>query len=249
MVQDLTEHKADQRVDFNNLFSQRLVKFCQEKQFWWRKSIFSIYTIANVPTYDFSQTGTDVNGNPLPGVLDWEQFIKAELWLNGQKMGELEPNFDIEDISDAQEQAPLYQGMPGQYCIEPGTLTTVRLMQCPDGAGYKAKFAYWQIPQPVDDSDNDTIPLIPVRYHHALVTGLKMDITGFLYGEKADLYAVAQAEYMDSVAKAVARPDISSEKKLQFIVQEEGVRSTVGDHAPGSYITDDDIISAGMPQV
>jgi hypothetical protein len=237
MVQDLTEHKADQRIDFNNLFNLRLSKFVQEKPFWWAKKIFKFTTEEGLATYDFTQDPIDVS--------DFESFIKVTLWLNGQKQGELEPNFEIEDVSDAQEDAANQAtwAPPAQYCIEPGTASTIRLMNCPDNA-YMVKAAYHACPQLADDYSDDAIPIVPAIYHHALVSGLKMDVTGFLYGEKSNLYTVAAADYQDGIAKAVSRQDFSAEKKLQFIVHEEGVRSTVGDKCPGSYISDDDIISS-----
>jgi hypothetical protein len=87
-------------------------------------------------------------------------------------------------------------------------------------------------------------------YHHALVSGLKMDVTGFLFGEKSDLYSVSQSEYQESVQKAIARQDISAAKKLQFIVREESVRSTVGGYgvAPGDQVFDTDVIESGFNQ-
>jgi hypothetical protein len=255
MVQDLTEHKADQRLDFNNLFNLRLTKFCQEKPFWWAKKVFSFSTQTGVPTYDFAQfTGG-------AGVFDFESFIKITLWQNGLKYGELEPNFDIEDIMDAQQSAvnPSTWGMPGQYCIEPGsavpippattvpTLTTLRLMNCPDQV-YQVSAAFHACPQLPDDDEDDAIPLVPAIYHHGLVAGLKMDVVAFLYGEKSNLYTVAAAEYQDSVMKAISRQDFSAEKKLQYIVHEEGVRSIVGNTSPGSYISDSDNIDGYQHQ-
>jgi hypothetical protein len=323
MVQDLTEHKADRKLDFDNLFNLRHAKFVQEKPFWWRKKILSFNTQAGVPTYDLANypvqggsiaitlaqynalsrqvqllfsdpvpdwcivgsrvtvnfsdtrfnTGTaktiaivapgnpnaivyyenlgeiDINAETNPGSVyqvadpvliasDVESFIKATLWQGGQKLGELEPNFDTESISDAQESVAT--GTPSSYCIEPGSLTVVRLMVTPDGA-YKFKASYWACPQPADDSSDDSIALVPPMYHHCLVSGLKMDVAGFLYGEKSNIFSVAAAEYQDGITKSMARNDFSAEKKLQFITHEEGVRSTVGTTYPGSYLDDHDV--------
>jgi hypothetical protein len=346
MVQDLTEHRADERLDFNNLFNLRLVKFIQEEPFWWRKKIFSFTTVAGIPTYDFNNfptpgltqaiidaqftAGTNgvllsfsgsvpgwlipgaqiaaslsdsrFNGGPWtvvsvtpgsPNVIgltvnlgsssiaqeavtgqvqqiyptslasDLESFLKVTLWLNGQKLGQMEPNFDIESIADAQQDALNSSTWcaPGTYCIEPDsqapippslalpTLTTMRLMNCPDQP-YLVVVSYMAVPQLPDDCDDDIIPLIPPMYHHALVSGLKMDVTGFLFGEKSDLYSVSQSEYQESVQKAIARQDISAAKKLQFIVREESVRSTVGGYgvAPGDQVFDTDVIESGFNQ-
>jgi hypothetical protein len=100
-------------------------------------------------------------------------------------------------------------------------------MPTPDQA-YKVKSSYWACPQPADDFSDGAIPLIPAMYHHGLVSGLKMDVTGFLYGEKSDLYEVAVKEYQESIEAAEARQDFSNKKMVQYIISDDAVASTPG---------------------
>lgn len=204
IIQDanqLTEGKAERRIDFERAYARRLQKFCQAKPFWWRKQTVS----KDIPS---GTREIDLHSD----IRDFEAFKLVELWSAGSKVSRLDPCFDDERISEMEESVT--SGLPDSYSVEiPLTLR----FPCATDKDYKLKAAYWAIPNPNSDDPTDAVALVPEIYHHALVSGLKMDFSGFLYGVKSDMYLVAKAEYEEAITLALARPDFSNRKGTQWI--------------------------------
>src|SRR5574337_1226594 len=91
-VKEWTEHKADEKINFERAFDRGLQKFCQSKTFWWRAKTYSYTATAGDTTKDLSDL-----------VRDFEAFISVTLWEGGTKVASLEPCFDPEAIIELQE--------------------------------------------------------------------------------------------------------------------------------------------------
>lgn len=207
----LTEGKAQKRINFERAYTRRLQKFCQAKPFWWRRRIYSFDAATGETTKDLSTA-----------VRDFEAMLVVELWQNGLRVRQLDPCFDMAQVFNMQE--GVSNGQPCTYTIEPGPGFVIRYNVQLD-ADYKIKFAYWAIPNPNTDNADEAVALVPAIYHHALVSGLKMDFSSFLYGVKSEMYLVSKAEYDEAVTLALARPDFSNSRHAQFISTEDAIQS------------------------
>jgi hypothetical protein len=217
-VDSLTERRASKQVDLNLLLNQRIQKFCQEKRFWWREKNATITTAAGDATYDLSDSATATDA------ADVEEIIRVILFNSASDMPVLSPIFDVETRMKALNDNT--QGTPTGWFIKPGAITTIQLTPVPD-ATYTLLVPYWAIPESIPtDAEDQTIPLIPVYLHHALVSGLKMDVFEFIFGPESQKYILARSEYSDGIDKAQAKNSWSQEKVVQFRSREDAVRST-----------------------
>jgi hypothetical protein len=217
-VNTLTENRASKLLDMNAMFNTRLQKFCQEKRYWWREQVASFTTVASTGTYDLASASY--------GEMDDLDEIVRVIVVNNAAAGdvtELTPIFD--PTTRLVESLKTGTGKPSAFCIEKNTIRTLRLSPIPDGA-YTVQVIYWAIPALLVSQSDEEIPLVPDRYHHVLISGLKMDVLEYLFGVESPKYLVAAKEYAEGIAKAESKWSYSVQKVTEFRSREEAVRST-----------------------
>lgn len=217
--QDFTEHKADDRLNFQTTLELRIAKFVKEKEFYWRKKIGSFPTVQGQALYVLAGLAKAINGV--------EQIRRMRILDSSGKGTRVDPVWDDEAVMCAQEDAT--QDKPTRYTMEPGATGVIRLTKVPNGV-YTIRFSYLGAYQPNAASPEFT-DAVPEALHFALVDGLKMDIMEFLYGAESDKYTVSASVYQDSVEKCYMPVDFTSERVDTFAgdalgsIRHEAVRS------------------------
>lgn len=215
-VQDRTEHKADNRIDFGVALELRLQKFVKEKEFWWRRAIASFPTVAGEALYILSAQN--------PVIIGVEKIRAAQLIVGGVACP-VDAIWDERAVMAARRSVT--QGQPKQYTMEPGKTGVIRLICIPDAA-YIFEFAYLRSYQ-VDAAQEDIEGFVPESDHFAVLDGLEMDTMEFLYGAESNKFAVAQATYQDSLEKCFLPSDFTTERIDTFTgdrLGNEAIRST-----------------------
>jgi hypothetical protein len=226
LVKDLTGHKADDRIDFDNLFVFRLQKFVQRKRYWWRQRVFSFSTIAAQATYDLNDS-TDMggSGNLHPDV----QQIFSMFGMNGTDKFDIDANFDPTKKAEIIARSGQKSDIPSIYFWEPGEKRTLRLDPVPNGV-YTVWCTYWSVPPSDKDfnpgGDADVMDFIPDYLHHCVVSGMVMDVKRFLYGLKDGEYVSAKGEYEEALESADTDRDYSTERIDEFRSGEDAVSAS-----------------------
>lgn len=223
LVRDMTQHKADDRIDFDALLLLRMQKFVQRKRYWWRQRVISFNTVASTDTYDLSSD--TVMGTGL-GKKDIQKFAALKLMNGAEVVSDINPVFDHTEKMILTQQTDT--GDPDRYFWEPGQLYTIRLCVKPASAR-KVVGTYWWVPSGATESDDmldDALGGIPEGLHHAVVDGLNMDVKLFLYGAKDGEYQAAQAQYVESCEAADMDRDYSDGEVEEFKSQEAAVNAS-----------------------
>lgn len=213
----LAESKGS-KLDLDTLLLHRIQEFCRESRFSWRRKTTTFNTTAGTADYNLASTtllptSTDA--------ADLEQVESVSYVASITDVRPLHPVFDIETIeywlSDTTQDVPAY------YFMKPGTDLTLRLAKVPGGT-YSIRVTYWAVPATTDGSS--MVPLVPARFHGALVKGLKMDIWANAFGEGSSKYQTAQAEYMKAVEQAIEKSSWSIRREFRLRSVDRSIRST-----------------------
>lgn len=225
MTRDLTQHKADDRVDFDKMLLVRLQKFVQRKRYWWRQRVVGFSTANGVDLYDLSNDTT--MGGTGKGLKDIQKFAAAKILnADGSILGDVNPVFDhIERMLITKHTST---DQPSRYIWEPGSLYKIRLDPIPNGV-YSFVSTYWWVPAGATSEQDvlDTLLLgVPEYLHHCILDGLVMDTKLFLYGAKDGEYTAAQSAYVESCEAADMDRDFSDGEIEEFKSQESAVNAS-----------------------
>jgi hypothetical protein len=219
LARNKTQYRGE-KLDVDTMFKNRLLSFCLEDYFWWRRKSFSFNSVVGTAAYDI--TNTDVIAN---GVYDLDEVIKVFRVDAGPKLCELDPVIDPMVMEFAQEDTT--RDLPGSYFFVPGAATTIQLVRIPNSA-LKYRVQYWAVPNdnPNAQADDDAVALVPPQYHFALVDGMVMDIQECLFGTESQKFVAAAATYKDSIVKVQGKREIVAKKARSLSVSDDAIRST-----------------------
>lgn len=226
LAKDLTGHKADDRIGFDNLFVFRLQKFVQRKKYWWRQRVFSFSTIPGQPDYDLNDA-TDMGsaGNLHPDV----QQIFSIFGMNGSTKFDVNATFDPKDKAELMASEADGDDQPDTFFWKPGTKRTLYLSPTPAGV-YTMWVTYWAVAPSDKDyqstDGSDVMDFVPDYLHHCVVAGMVMDIKSFLYGGKDGEYLAALQNYNESLESADQDRDYSTDRVDEFRTSEAGVNAS-----------------------
>lgn len=205
LAQDLTGHKADDRVDYDKLFLFRHQKFVQRKKYWWRQRVLEFTVQRGKQTYELAST-VDMGADNAHR--DIQNFESAALYDGNDELVA-----DLSPIVDSAEKMKVYKakspGIPGRYMWDLGSISRLRFDLVPDGE-YKFVGSYWAVSGTgQDDFLSSGIAIVPPYLYHCLIAGLVMDIQLFLNGAKDGEYLAAKASYDESCESADADRDFA----------------------------------------
>lgn len=225
IVQADTEHKMDNVVgfDFQMKLTQVMQEFCAEFRFWWRKKNLSFSTAASTSTYDL----TAITTTPAGAGIFVEEITNVSRIESSTQVCPLDPVTD--DVSIAGYVNDTTTDKPSVWMPDYSSLSNVqvlRLGKVPNGV-YLMHVYFWAIPNPVPDTSDDTIYIVPPFLHHAIQTGLEREVWRLAYGTQDPKYITAAQSYAKKVSAAKIKRSIDSSHVNKFINQDgEAIRST-----------------------
>lgn len=220
LANELTERKAEKILNLPLLFTHVIQDFCGRNRFWWRRMSVSFSTVLNTRTYDFT------NATTFPSLteINVEEIVKLVIVeaTNPIKTTELVPVFDDQTLIEMQQNTQ--SGKPGRYTIDSNGNTVLRL-DLPDGV-YSMVLTFWAMPNPGTDTAVNTVPLVPVPHHKALVMGMEYRIWKSIYGPTDPKVVSAKDDYENAILLAQARPRFTTNFQQQLTATESAIRST-----------------------
>jgi hypothetical protein len=185
-------------LDMDGELLTALQELCGEQKWYWRRKSVSFQTEAGNPTYNVADI-IEVDG---PSI---EQLIHVKIKdPSTGKLCQLSPIYDFDAQEDALECTQT--GQPGQYFIQPGTSTTIRLVNIPD-AIYTIRPSFWAIPVALPEQLGNDIPLLPGHMHWILALLLERNIYRLRLGGEAPEMVTANGLYVAAISRSAVLKD------------------------------------------
>lgn len=202
IAQKRTERRGAS-LDLEGEFILALQELCLETRWWWRRKTATRTLISGTARYDL----TDPAGF---NAADFHQAARKAVRIynpsggspNGQTNWQsrtVEPEFDpLEQDKILALQSTFAAAPPCKYFVQWPYL----YFDVPPDQNYLASVGYWAIPNFTDDSEDETIPLVPNYAHGLAIKRLEMHIEHFSIGENGPTkYEAVVKEYQDMVAQ------------------------------------------------
>lgn len=223
LVQAITEHHLDDQLDWDALFNSVLQEFCAEFRFWWRKKRLTFSTVAGTPTYDL----TAITTVPDKAGLFVEEITKIARVESATSMCELTAVTD--DLAMSGYENDTTTDKPSVWMPSISDLVNpqaIRLGKVPNGV-YSIYVFFWAMPNPMQDSSDETIYVVPPFLHHVVQTALEKEAWRIYKGGTDPRYPTAVNLYNKKVSAAKLKRSIDGAHIARFQNNnEEAVRST-----------------------
>lgn len=204
---EIAQKRTERRgatLDLEGEFILALQEVCMETRWWWRRKTAISALVANTTKYDL----TDPSGF---NAADFHQAARKAVRIYnptsiGQPLGTrnwqsrtVEPEFDpLEQDRILTLQSGWPPAAPCKYFVQWPFL----YLDVPPDQNYQASIGYWAVPNFTDDSEDETIPLLPNHAHGLAIKRLEMHIEHFSIGDGgATKYEAAVKEYEDMVSQ------------------------------------------------
>jgi len=173
--------------------------------------------------YDLQTLAT----TPALGEIAVEEIVTLLLVLpkvsNVPQFAQLTPIFD--DIGRVSILQNTQAGQPGRYCFANNDYHNLTLD--PSDAIYTIYLTAWGMPNPATEDDSDTVPLIPVWAHNAIVEGMVAYIWENAYGLRDERTVDYKQRYEASILNLQMRPQFTTDSNSQVInTSDSAIRST-----------------------
>jgi hypothetical protein len=197
IAQKRTERRGES-LDLNGEFILALQEVCMETRWWWRRKTAVFALTAGTTKYDL----TDPAGF---NAADFHQAARKAVRIyttatGGQVQSRtVEPEFDpLEQDKILAIQSTLAAAPPCKYFVQWPYI----IFDVPPDQNYQASIGYWAVPNFTDDSEDETIPLVPSYAHGLAIKRLEMHIEHFSIAEAGPTkYQATAAEYQEMVNK------------------------------------------------
>jgi hypothetical protein len=203
-------------IDLRGMVISALQDLCRENRWPFRRMRGTFTSVAGTKTYDLtSATYGDMD--------DLEEVI-AVYYVNGTTVYKVGPSAQSDDmVSDL---IATDSGDPSRYTLEPGTEGTIRFDKCSSVRTFYVY--YWAIPNPSIEDTDDTIALLPSKYHYVLLQYVTAMFWALLPGEgiSGPNATAAYNLYLRQLDLMKRKSAFSTQETRSFKSTEAAVRAT-----------------------